>query len=291
VNIRIVLLLAIAFAVDTQEQQTLVGRWRSLATSRGGIGATFMFYSEGTLELTTSVIVESKYRMEGDRLVTPGGSNGQDMVEVIELLSDKILRTRLTQTTDLQMTREGPIGDRNQPIVGSWKGNDQSAEEWEFFADGTVAVTSGARGVTATTKSRYNLSASDLRVEIEGGAMNGSLRADGDVPVLKITSTEMVRKAVREGSSPDPKNLLLGSWLWRNKNLPNGSVLSQYRTNGTMLMIMGIRTDRGHYTLRGDRIRLDIEGRPVAEGTFRWDGPVLIIPGPRGEGESRFERY
>lgn len=291
VKTAIALLLAAAFVADSQENHSPVGRWRTLSTSRGGIGATFTFHSDGAVELATSAIVESKCRLERDRLTTPGSVNGQEAVEIIESLSAKTIRMRMTQAADFQMRRDAQRPDSGNSILGSWKDSGGKGGEWEFFPDGRIAMT-GRRGdaTTVTERGQYNLTGKQLRVEFEHSAMNASLELDGDTQVLRITSMELIKEMVREGSPSDPKNLLVGTWTWDTR-LPSGPVLFEYRANGSMLMIAPLRTDKGRYTVTGDHIRLEIEGRPVAEGVFRWDGPLLVMPGPRGEGESRLERY
>jgi hypothetical protein len=107
-----------------------------------------------------------------------------------------------------------------------------------------------------------------------------------NVPVLRV---EPVMEMTREGKPQNPENLLLGTWAFQIPGQP--AVIWQFRANGMFLMTMPFRTDKGHYTLKGDQIRLDIEGHPVVEGKFRRDGDVLVLPSSSGTTESRFERY
>jgi hypothetical protein len=67
-----ILLLAIVplFAADDASTK-LLGRWRSLETSKGGVGAMFEFRKDGVVDYSPGVVVEMKYRIEGDQLVLP----------------------------------------------------------------------------------------------------------------------------------------------------------------------------------------------------------------------------
>ena len=50
---------------------SIVGRWRSLATSKGGIGEAYEFHSDGTVDCSIGAIVEMPWRIENDELILP----------------------------------------------------------------------------------------------------------------------------------------------------------------------------------------------------------------------------
>ena len=111
-------------------------------------------------------------------------------------------------------------------------------------------------------------------------------------------SAPSMRPFKREGDVVDPKNLLLGTWLsssaWPSPNSDSAPVIEsifQYRADGHVLLTVPFRIEKGRYSIKDDLIRIEIEARPAVESKVRWDGEVLVIPGPGGSGESRFGRY
>ncbi|MFL6350773.1 MAG: hypothetical protein ACJ74Z_02830 [Bryobacteraceae bacterium] len=47
----------------------VVGRWRSLETSKGGIGAIFELHVDGTVDFSSEAPFESPYRIDGNQLI------------------------------------------------------------------------------------------------------------------------------------------------------------------------------------------------------------------------------
>ena len=57
---------------------SIVGRWRSLETSKGGIGAVYDFRSDGSVDFSYGAIVEMQWRVENNQLILPPGTVGGD---------------------------------------------------------------------------------------------------------------------------------------------------------------------------------------------------------------------
>lgn len=223
---KLFLLIAMACTTGTSADRTVIGRWRSLETSEGGIGGIFIFREDGTLEFSPGAVVETKYRVEGNRLIMPGGTvNGPEQVWVIESLTKDELRV--------------------------------SPEDWQPKEAKTP-------------------------------------RAPASAPSMRMT---------REGEGVDPKSLILGTWQSlgvgqrpssdkvSGRSAPTIKNTWQFRADGLVLLTVPFRIEKGRYSIKDDLIRILIEERPTVEGKVRWDGDVLVIPGPRGIGESRFARY
>jgi hypothetical protein len=217
---KLLLLIAMACTTVSAADRTVIGRWRSLETSKGGIGGMFVFREDGTLEFSPGAVVEAKYRVEGNRLIMPGGTvNGPEQVYVVE-----------SSTKDeLRLSQEG-----SQPKEAKTPGAPASA------------------------------------------------------PSMRMT---------REGEVVDPKNLILGTWQSPGSDKVSGRSAPivkstwQFRADGLFLLTMPFRIEKGRYSIKDDLIRIEIEERPTVEGKVRWDGDILVIPGPGGGGESRFARY
>lgn len=98
--------------------QDLQGRWRSVQTSKGGIGALLFFRADGSMDQSIGAIVNMAYRVEGeDILFPPATTSGPEQ------------RTRLAFTgpdelkigSD-QLTRDGSAPDPKIPVLGEWRG-------------------------------------------------------------------------------------------------------------------------------------------------------------------------
>jgi hypothetical protein len=219
---KLLLVIAMACTTGTAADRNVIGRWRSLETSKGGIGGMFVFREDGTLEFSPGAVVETEYRVEGNRLIMPGGTvNGPEQVWVIESLTKNELRL--------------------------------SPEEWQ-------------------------------PKEAPG--------APASAPFMRMT---------REGEVVDPRKLILGTWQSSGQSPSSDKVSGrsaaiikgtwQFRADGFFLLTVPFQIEKGRYSIKDDLIRIEIEARPTVEGKVRWDGDVLVIPGPRGSGESRFARY
>lgn len=59
---------------------------------------------------------------------------------------------------------------------------------------------------------------------------------------------------------------------------------------GRSLFLAPFMTQHGRYSVFQDSIRIELDGG-VAQGKFVRAGDALVLPSPRGSGESRFARY
>ncbi|MGI8989151.1 MAG: hypothetical protein ACR2I2_06155 [Bryobacteraceae bacterium] len=244
----------------------------------------FVFRDDGTLQFSPGAVVESKYRVEGNRLITPPGTiNGPEDVTVIETLTQNELRLLASV---MGMTREGGVVDPKNLIWGTWqiKSGNKDSVKWQFRADGTQMLSN-----PGAVRGKYRLEGN--RLILPPATVNGP---EPVMAVVSLTENELrlvsVMRMTREGKVIDPKNLILGTWQWQptSDGMP---MRRQFRANGTDLLTAPFRTDKGRYTIRDDRIRIEIDGYPVVEGNLRWEDEVLVLPGPSGSGESRFARY
>src|SRR3954454_13693205 len=84
-----VMLSAAAFLTAADSSANLLGRWRAVETSRGGIGTMFEFRKGGVVEYSPGAVVEMSYRVEGNELVLPPGTEkGPEQRQIITWLGD-----------------------------------------------------------------------------------------------------------------------------------------------------------------------------------------------------------
>jgi hypothetical protein len=99
----------------------LLGRWRSLETSKGGIGAMFEFRKDGVVDYSPGAVVEMKYRIEGDQLILPPATiNGPEQKQTMEWSGNDKLRLKTGGGPGVELARAGQAPDVDHPILGEW---------------------------------------------------------------------------------------------------------------------------------------------------------------------------
>jgi hypothetical protein len=111
--------LVIAQPPATSPAATLVGRWRSVETSKGGIGAVYQFNADGTLDFSPGAIVDMPYRVEGDQLILPPATTtGPEMKSTLTWPSNDVLRMS-AQGQSEEYQRQG-AADPHDRLLGEW---------------------------------------------------------------------------------------------------------------------------------------------------------------------------
>ncbi len=124
-----------------QDASQLVGRWRSVETSKGGIGAMYDFAANGTVQFSPGAIVPMQYRLDGDRLTFDGPDstayslswNGPDRLSFT------------VKGESENYTRLGVQRDPQNPLLGEWTGpRDMGGQKvlvhWIFGDDGRALL-------------------------------------------------------------------------------------------------------------------------------------------------------
>jgi len=103
-----------------QDASQLVGRWRSVETSKGGIGAMYDFKADGTIRLSPGVIVSMQYRRDGERL-TFAPYDG--IAYTVKWNGDDRMQLTINGTGSEDYTRLGVGRDPQNKLVGEWTGS------------------------------------------------------------------------------------------------------------------------------------------------------------------------
>lgn len=160
-----VLLLAAAAAAEDSSGK-LLGRWRSLETSRGGIGSMLAFRKKGVVEYSIGAVVEMPYRIEGSQLVVPPGrTDGPEERQTMTWLTSDKLRLGTAGSVGTELTRTGPA-DASDRLIGEWRGfqemNGRKIEVLYFFyPKGKLLLLmpfQGGQGTYSTQNGRIQLS-------------------------------------------------------------------------------------------------------------------------------------
>jgi hypothetical protein len=132
------LLSAVSLLGADDSSTKLLGRWRSLETSRGGIGSMLAFRKGGIVEYSVGAVVEMPYRVEGDQLVLPPGTEkGPEQRQTMTFSADNRLRLASVGEPGTELTRQGRRTDATEAIVGEWRGTQEmggrKTEVFYFF--------------------------------------------------------------------------------------------------------------------------------------------------------------
>ena len=156
----LLLLFALVLA-NAQAPANLTGRWRSVETSQGGIGAVYQFHADGTVDFSPGAIVDMPYRVEGDELILPPGTtNGPEIKSKLTVSGDAL---RLSAEGHLsEYHRRGKVQNVSDPLLGEWLGSRemdgrQMIEQMLFYPGGKsllVILFATQRGIYSTTGGR-----------------------------------------------------------------------------------------------------------------------------------------
>ena len=181
---KLLFLLAVPalFAGDDASTK-LPGRWRSLETSKGGIGAMFEFRKGGVVNFSPGAVVEMKYRIERDQLVLPPATiNGPEQRETMEWSGTGKLRLK-SGDVSLELARQGSVPDAKIPILGEWTtpremGGKMLLVRYLFYPAGK-----GLLLIPFIKQSgRYSIHGESIRLELPGKhPVEGKFKVDGDV--------------------------------------------------------------------------------------------------------------
>ena len=118
----LLLFATLVFANAQPPAAGLAGRWRSVETSKGGIGAVYQFHPDGTLDFSPGAIVDMPYRVEGDQLILPPGTtNGPEIKSKLTVAGD-VMRMSIEGHV-AEYHRQGAVRDARDPLLGEWLGS------------------------------------------------------------------------------------------------------------------------------------------------------------------------
>jgi hypothetical protein len=161
----------------------LIGRWRSLETSKGGIGAMFEFRADSAVQFSPGAVVEAAYRIEGTQLVLPPATTtGPEQKSTIEWLGEDRFRLKAGDQTAEELSRRGARVDARNPILGEWRGSRQMGANrvevrWFFYPAGKALLL-----IPFTIQAgRYSIDRQTIRIELPNRKMEGKFDLQGDM--------------------------------------------------------------------------------------------------------------
>ena len=167
----------------------LLGIWSAQARTKGGLGAQFTFVRGGEVVATFGALVDFKYEINGNRLITTSDEPGkaEQSTEVFAIEGNTLqLTIAIPQGPSVTraLTRVGDPYPDVHPIIGAWRGpypptRGEAITRYSRSGSGQLSVpfqtqTGSYRGGTAP--------------RIDFGASAGSvvtLRRDGDLLITR----------------------------------------------------------------------------------------------------------
>ena len=111
--------LAIAQPPATTPAANLIGRWRSVETSKGGLGVVYQFNANGSLDYSPGAIVDMTYRVEGDQLILPPATTtGPEMKSTLTWPTNDVLRMSMQGQSEEYQRRSA--ADPHDRLLGEW---------------------------------------------------------------------------------------------------------------------------------------------------------------------------
>ncbi len=191
-GMRIVLCSALWVATGVCEEGggKLLGKWRSVTVSKGGIGALINFYGDGRFDYMPAAIVAGQYRVEGEKLITAFDNGEPENTMTIKSVTAEALRLVMQESLpSLDLKRVGRPEDPDNPdnpLVGVWITRETMpglpAHGYYYFRDnGRETFVVPFR----TDHCKYSITGDRIRlVQAGGDSKEGPFRWEGEVLVL-----------------------------------------------------------------------------------------------------------
>lgn len=121
---RLIVLICVAGMMLAEDAPSgLLGRWRTVSTTKGGIGALYEFKTGGVVLVRPGAIVPGTYKIEGKEMVLPplmeGGPPNRQMIN-LDQPGRLILYQGNNVAMDLSRVGKAPAG--KPTVVGEWVG-------------------------------------------------------------------------------------------------------------------------------------------------------------------------
>jgi len=182
----LVSLSCIAACGAQEATSTLLGKWRSVVISKGGIGAVIDFHSDGTFDYMPGAVLGGRYRIENNRIITVFENGDPEEVETIGAVSAGALRLVGSKPQQqLSFKRVGGVEDVDHLLIGTWVSTTTMpglpAHGYYYFRrDGRETFFIPFR----TDHCSYSVSGDRIRLTNRQGSKVGSMRWDGQILTL-----------------------------------------------------------------------------------------------------------
>ena len=193
VRLLILTALYLTCGLSQEDSRKLLGKWRSVETSKGGIGAILNFRTNRTFDYSPGAVIGGRYRVEQNRVITSYDNGERETTMTIESLTAETLRLGPPENAgtpqgagSVNLKRVGPPEDPNNLLLGSWitvatMPGMPSHGYYYFRGDGTETFNIPFR----TDHCTYSLAGDRIRLAVAAGSsVEGQVRWEGEVLIL-----------------------------------------------------------------------------------------------------------
>jgi hypothetical protein len=163
---------------------TLVGRWRTLEISKGGIGAMVEFYKDGRVDYSVGAVVEMSYQIDADTLILPPETTGgAHQKQRFSFPAPGRVSLRADDSPSVELTRVGTPPQTDHPLVGEWVGSREVGSRtmslrYIFYPGGKLLLLIPF----VTEHGTYSLDHSQIRLTLPNRQpITGTWRVEGDL--------------------------------------------------------------------------------------------------------------
>jgi hypothetical protein len=148
---------------------SIVGRWRSLETSKGGIGTIIEFRSDGTVDFSPGAVVEMPWHIENSQIILPPATDGgADRKANLKWLGDNNL-SLVSEDSVISLARVGDHANTGISFIGEWIEIREMAgrkleAHWLVYPGGKLLFLMPF----ATLHGSYTISGSRLQIIVRG---------------------------------------------------------------------------------------------------------------------------
>ena len=170
------IVLSLGAGLAQNENGTLLGKWRSVEISRGGIGAVVDFHADGTFDYSPGAVLGGRFTAEKGLLVIIF-ENGESDSQPIESMTRDGLRLG-----GIAFRRVGTPEDPSNLLIGVWvtvatMQGLPSHGYYYFRRDGRETFFIPFR----TDRCTYSVSGGEIRLTNRQGSIEGPMRWDGNI--------------------------------------------------------------------------------------------------------------
>src|SRR5205085_3381772 len=113
--------LYLTSGLSQEDSRKLLGKWHSVETSKGGIGAVLNFRTSSSFDYSPGAVIAGRYRVEERSVITSYDNGDPETTMTIESLNAETLRLGAPQGAgSVALKRMGRPEDPTNLLLGSW---------------------------------------------------------------------------------------------------------------------------------------------------------------------------
>ncbi|WP_177419089.1 hypothetical protein [endosymbiont of Lamellibrachia barhami] len=116
----LITLLAMISSCTKDTQDSIIGEWISASRTKGGLGTSKSYQSDGTLIVAFGALVDFSYKLEENILSLYGTDGNLVAKKQVSYIGDDIILKNIATNKEERLTRTAGASD--ETILGKWKG-------------------------------------------------------------------------------------------------------------------------------------------------------------------------